>query len=228
MATLPVMSAVIGTHEAAERLGISARQVQRLVQRDELHQPARGVLDARSVARYAAASRVPRRVPWSPETAWGAVAHLCGVSPPWLGASQRSRLSARLRALSPDELVERSRARADVVQYSAHRAAVARLRAEVVQPSIRGLGLADRSDDILDGYVHRSRIDSLVDEYALALDPEGRLTLRVTSMSLATVRDLAGRAPTLAALDLAASLDPRERSAALDALGRLLDGWRHA
>jgi hypothetical protein len=221
------MSPVLTTRDAAARLRLSPRQVQRLVERGELSHPARGVLDAQSVSRYAAQTSAPRRAPWACETAWAAVAILSGVTPTWIGVSQRSRLRARLRELTPDQLVERTRARASEQRLSGHRSVVPRLRTEVVVPTSAGMGLAAPTDaTTLDGYVQADHLDALVSRHALVSDPDGRLALRVTSMDDQVVRDLASRGPALAALDLAASLDPRERAAGRRTLDDLLERHR--
>ena len=54
----------------------------------------------------------------------------------------------------------------------------------------------------------------------------GRVTLRATGMDLDTVRQLAGAGVVLTALDLAESLDARERRAGLGALDQALEEQR--
>jgi len=220
-----VCMSIVTTASVAKRLHITPRQVQRLVTQGALMRPARGVLDATSVDRYAALSEVTRRTPWAPHTAWAAVALLSGTTPTWLGPSQQSRLRARLRALTPDELVERARLRARPARYSAHRSTLPRLRPHVIEPSEAGLGLAARTD-ALDGYVTTDDVARLVTEHGLREDAaHGQVVLRATSISADVVRALASRGP-LAALDLATSLDPRERRAGLTALQDSVDRFR--
>lgn len=224
--TLTVMSGVLSTRDAAERLHLSPRQVQRLVAHGDLRQPVRGVLDADSVDRYEAAARGARRRPWSPETAWAAVALLSGVTPASPHGSQLSRLRARLRAISAEDLVERTRARAEVTRWLAHRSSVPRLRADVIVPALAALGLAAVPDAGVDGYVPVARLAPLVAAHGLVDDlGQGQVTLRATGERPDLVRDLAGRG-VLGALDLATSLDPRERRAATDALRGVLDRYR--
>lgn len=222
------MSDILTTKDVAVRLHITPRQVQRLVARGELLQPARGVLDTMSVDRYVASAQGPRRVPWTPPTAWAAIALLSGTTPTWLGQSQTSRLRTRLRTLTPDRLVERTRARADIARYTAHRATIPRLRPGVIEPASDGLGLAASADTTLDGYVPSDELDTLVATHGLIKDlARGQVTLRTTSMDAAVVRDIAGRG-VLAALDLATSLNPREHRAGITALQVYLDRYHDA
>jgi len=213
---------LLAVSEAAGRLGVSTRQVQHLVERGELRQVARGVLDETSVERLLAVRGGSHRRAWSEATAWGAVALLSGGVAAWMGQTQRSRLKGRLRALDAAAVVERARERAEVTRYSAHSSAGQYLLAELVYATdVAGrLGLA--AANTVDGYLASSMVDGVVSRHGLTRDDEGRVTLRATSMDLAVVRDLAGRGVVLAALDLAESLDVRERRAGLDALDRAL------
>lgn len=54
----------------------------------------------------------------------------------------------------------------------------------------------------------------------------GSMTLRATSVDLDVLRDLVSAGEVLAALDLAESLDVRERRAGMDALHRVLGAFR--
>jgi len=217
------MAGLLTTTHAAARLGVSTRHVRNLVASGELTQVARGVLDATSVDRYDAVG--PHRTQaWAPTTAWAAVALLSGFAAPWLGTSQTSRLRSRLLQVTPEGLVERARARAVVTTYAAHRAALPRIVQDLVTPSRAGLGLA-AATGTADGYLDVVDVERLVRSYALRADPDGVVTIRATTLDVDLVRVLAGR-PVLAALDLAASLDPRERAAGLGALRAALEGLR--
>lgn len=212
--------------DAAGRLGVSTRQVQHLVARGELRQLARGVLDETSVERLRVVRGGSHTRAWSEATAWGAVSLLSGCEPEWMGDSQRSRLKARLRALSPVELTVRVRNRAGVTRYAANPSTGERLLEELI-PADDGagrLGLA-RSNST-DGYLSAAALSRAVARHGLIRDDDGRVTLRATTMDLAVVRDLARRSTVLAALDLAESLDVRERRAGLDAVGRALKAFR--
>lgn len=217
---------LLAVSEAAERLGVSARQVQHLVASGELRQLARGVVDETSVERLLAVRGDSHRRAWSEATAWGAVALLSRGEAEWMGESQRSRLKARLRILSAAELVERARERADVTRYAAHSSTGERLLGELVYAADTAgrLGLATTNN--VDGYLAGAAVAGVVTRHGLVRDDEGRVTLRATAMDLAVVRDLTQRSIVLSALDLAESLDVRERRAGLDALDRALKAFR--
>ena len=206
---------MVGTRDAAQRLHVTPRHVQRLVREGELVQLARGVIDAASVERHLAVAR-QRRVPWAPDTAWAAIALLSGQDAPWLGPTRRSRLRARLRTATPVMLLERCRARAAVTRYDRHPSAVypsavypsavSKLRALVVEPLTRDTSLTATSRERLDGYIWAD----VVDEYGLTPDSNGTIVLRTTTMDPVVVVGLAA-AGVLGALGLAESRPTRAR-----------------
>lgn len=214
---------LIAVSTAAERLGISARQVQYLVAHGELRLVARGVLDEASVDRLLAVRGTGARTQaWSESTAWGAIAILSGQVPHWMGGTQLSRLKARLRGLSSAGLIERIRNRAEVVRYAGHPAGVDRVRAEIVDTSRGAVTLGLAATAVVDGYVAREDLDGILTRHGLIRDDAGRFTLRATSMDLAVVRDLAENSVVLAALDLAGSVASRESTVGRAALDRAL------
>lgn len=217
---------LLAISEAAERLGVSTRQVQHLVARGELRLVARGVLDETSVARLMAVRGTSHRRAWSQATAWGAVALLSGADAEWMGNTQRSRLKGKLRRLGAAELVGRARERAEVTRYRAHSSAGRYLLGELVYAADAASRLGLAETDNIDGYLAPGDVDGLVSRHGLIRDDEGRVTLRATTMDLDVVRDLAKRSAALAALDLAESLAVRERRAGLDGLDRALEAFR--
>ena len=224
-ANLSVVS-LMAVSEAAERLGVSTRQVQHLVAQGDVRQLARGIVDRTSVDRLLAVRGGSHRRAWSEATAWGAVSLLAGGDAEWMGETQRSRLRTRLRGLSAAELVERARNRADVSRYQAHPSARRHLLEVLVHATdVAGsLGLTDTDD--VDGYLAPDDVAGVVRHHGLLRDDAGRVTLRATTTELSIVRDVANRGVVLAALDLAESFDPRERRAGLDALERALEAFR--
>jgi len=220
-----VMS-MLAVSEAAERLGVSTRQVQHLVARGELRSLARGVVDETSVERLLAVRRGSHTRAWAESTAWAAVALLSGREAGWLGESQRSRLRGRLRGLGAEELVERARERASVSRYVAHRSAGERLRAELVDTSSSAPRFELATTNAIDGYLAATDLKAVVARHGLVRDDTGSVTLRATSMDLDVVRDLVSASDVLAALDLAESLNVRERRSGIDALDRALGVFR--
>ncbi|WP_377322539.1 hypothetical protein ACFJIY_24060 [Pimelobacter simplex] len=217
---------LLAVSEAAERLGVTTRQVQHLVARGELRSLARGVVDETSVERLLAVRRGSHTRPWAESTAWAAVALLSGRAAKWLGESQRSRLRGRLRALGAEELVERARGRAVVSRYVAHRSAGERLRADVVDTSSAAARLGLAATAAIDGYLATTDLQAVVARHGLMRDDTGSVTLRGTSMELDVVRELVSGSDVLAALDLAESMDVRERRAGTDVLDRALSEFR--
>ncbi|GAA4724404.1 hypothetical protein GCM10023216_12990 [Isoptericola chiayiensis] len=223
---LSVMGGLLTVSDAAGRLSVSVRQVQHLVARGELRKIARGLVDETSVDRYMAVRSGAHTRAWSSGTAWAAVSLLSGRGSGWIGASQRSRLRQQLRRNSPEVLVVRTRDRAAVTRYRAHPSVARHLSDAVVhhQEAEQRLGLT--ASTALDGYVAEADLGGLVSQYGLDRDDDGDVVLRATTMDLGVVRELAEGDVVLAALDLAESLDVRERRAGQQALGRALERFR--
>ena len=209
--------------DAAERLGVSVRQVQHLVARGELRPLARGVVDRSSVDRLVRSRQGSRTRAWAEATAWGAISLLSGGDAAWMGDVQRSRLRSRLRSMDAGELVGRARNRAFVTQYRAHASAAQRLRGLLVSPADASarLGLVD--SDVADGYLAAADIDNVVGTFRLVCDDAGAVILRATTIDLTIVRSLADQALVVAGLDAAVSADAREQRAGIDALTDALE-----
>ena len=163
-------------------------------------------------------------------TAAAAVALVEGLSVDWLGQAQRSRLRAHLRQMAGTDLAARTRNRADVRRARGHRAAVGRITATiVVSGSDRTIGdLTAASSDRVDGYVTDDQFADLVARYRLdeSIGSSANVILRVTGFDLGQVAEIAQSGDVLAALDLGASLDVRERSAGLAVLDERLEALR--
>jgi hypothetical protein len=143
-----------------------------------------------------------------------------------IGPTQRSRLRARLRAVDASELVSLARQRATVVRYAGHASTAMRLRPVIVETTraAQALGLAAAAS--VDGYVAIDMLDSVAARHGLIRDDNGRITLRATALDLAVVAELAVSGTVLAGLDLAESLDVRERHVGLNALTDALERFR--
>jgi len=224
--------ATITTTAAAELMGVSSREVQRLARAGELVVAERigrsFLLDAASVHR---ASRNHARSgrPWDEATAWAAIDLLRGGQASWLGVTQRSRLKARLAALSAVDLgwLARRRAKMHILRTSTS------YLADVQQALVRS-GTADTrrpdadfglaaSNDRVDGYTDKIGLTEIIAAYGLVDDPDGNVIIRESGFIEGPVE---GGSGALTALDLSDSLDVRERSAGLQVLDELLTRLR--
>jgi hypothetical protein len=221
---MPLMT----TQQAADRIGVSVRHVQRLVAGGDLMSIGPDRVDAESVAQWLAQRQGSRLRAWEEPTAWAAVALLEGRPAPWLGQSQRSRLRSILVEVTGVELAARARNRATVHRFSAHPRALDRLaRVVIASGATEGIGGLTAAADRVDGYVDDAALRRLVSQYRLETDPAGVVTLRATGMPADVVTELAdGRHHVLAALDLAGSTDARERSAGHRLLERAVEQLR--
>ncbi|MFD6142386.1 hypothetical protein [Promicromonospora sp. NPDC060271] len=124
--------------------------------------------------------------------------------------------------MSSTGLVERARNRAKVVRYVGHPAGVERVRAEIVDTSGAAAALGLAAANVVDGYVTLDDLNRIAARHGLVREAGGRFVLRATSMDLSVVRELAETATVLAALDLAESLDSRERKVGRATIDRAL------
>src|SRR5688500_12902239 len=113
------MSSALSVADTARRLGVSRRQVQRLVSAGTLR-AERGVggalvVDPASVP----AVRPGRGRPWSPAMAWAALWELSGLPAEGLTPAQRRRLPGLLATAEPDRLVAAVRQRATSGSFTA-------------------------------------------------------------------------------------------------------------
>jgi excisionase family DNA binding protein len=221
---MPLMT----TQQAADRIGVSVRHVQRLVADGGIVAIGTDRVDADSVAQWVAQRAGGRARAWEETTAWAAVALLEGTPAPWIGQAQRSRLRSTLADVTAGDLAARTRNRAEVHRYYAHPRAVSHLTRDVVDSgTTRGIGGLTAAKDRVDGYVDRSALRRLVQRYRIDPDPAGNVTLRATDAELDVVAELAqGKRHVLAGLDLAGSTDARERSAGHRLLERALERIR--
>lgn len=219
--------AAIDYREAARRLELSERQVERLVRAGALVKVHRGLVDERSVTLQRARVRKPGRG-WDEATAWAAIAFLTGRRADWLGQTQRSRLKTTLKRLSAEDLVSRARNRATVHRLGGLDSAVRLASREIIDAHAHDIDLGLTGGRRVDGYVAEAELLRLVRRLRLHEDLDGQLTLRATSFDIDVVRSLATDGHIVGALDLAESTDPRERRAGLDALTAALTELRDA
>ncbi|PVU82041.1 hypothetical protein DDP54_02355 [Cellulomonas sp. WB94] len=219
----------VTTAEAAERLGISQRQVQRVIARGDL--PANRtagdawVVDALALNALVRA-RPDRGRPWAPGTSWAALWRLSGLEVDWLDRRSASRLAGRLASLDAEGLLHAARRRATVHRFRASdsfleslAAAVVRTGTSAMTPSTFGLA---RDTAHVDGYCDEGALAGLVREFHLVEDFRGNVTLRTAPLRSLPIGDRDEMPRAVVAADLAESLEVRERSAGLRVLEGLL------
>jgi hypothetical protein len=213
--------------EAALRLGVSERRAQQMAENGQITRVARGLFDRASVERHRAERGTGLTRTWAEHTAWGAIAILSQMAPLGLGDTQTYRLRATLREITdPSELAIRLRDRANVTTWAGHRSAVARVREDLVVPSRKRIGLVE-DDTLVDGYIHSERIHDVVRSHRLTQDDSGAITMRVTdSIAVDFFKERPAFMKTLAGVDAATSLDPRERGVGERVLTDRLDSFR--
>jgi len=217
------------TTAAAQRLGVSQRQVQRLIEAGEL--PAtRTAGDAWVVDALAlnamARTRPARGRPWSPATAWAALWRLSGLEVDWLDRRTMRRLDDRLAPIDAEELVHATRRRAVVHRYRASESFLTDLDALVIRTGVRAMELSrfgmDQDLGRVDGYCTSVAADRLARDFHLIEDPQGSVTLRVVAMPTTIIEGRDVMPVAVIAADVAESLEIRERSAGLHVLRDLL------
>lgn len=215
------------TAEAAGRLHVSQRQVQRLVSSGELaaHRTAGDawVVDALAVNAWAR-SRPARGRPWSPEVAWGALWMLSGLDAAWVDDRTRSRLSSRIEGMDAAGIVHACRRRAEVVRCRVSESFVTDLRGVLVQSGAgvtEQFGLAGDTTRV-EGYCSSDDWPSIRSTFHVAEDARGNATIRVTAFADVLAGDAAAMPKAVVAVDLAESYESRERSAGLRVLEGLL------
>ena len=216
------MGDMLTLSEAAAALGVSERRAQQMAENGQITRVARGLFDRASVERHRAERGTGLTRSWSEQTAWGAIAMLSNAAPLGLGDTQTYRLRATLREITdPTDLAIRLRDRATVTTWSGHRSVTDRIRQDLVVPGRKRIGLVE-NDTLVDGYIHTDDVHALVRRNRLRQDTTGTITLRITGMDIDFVKYLAAFNRTLAAVDAATSLDPRERGVGEQVLvGRL-------
>lgn len=218
---------LVSVEEASRLLDVSTQHVRRLADSGALARVARGVIDRASLDRYLNAQRRGRTRAWAEQTAWGAIALLAGSDTDWLGPSQTSRIRRTLRDLDePSDLLVRLRDRASTQTYTAHRAALSRLRAIIAVSDPTMLGIVNANGSSLEGYIAADALEATVRDLALQQAATGNVTLRATRFDFARVESIVTGSAVVAALDAATSMDPRIRGAGERSLGSALRAYK--
>lgn len=218
----------VTTEAAAQRLGVSQRQVQRLIASGELAaQRTAGdawLVDALSLNTLSR-GRPTRGRPWSAETAWAALWSLSGLGADWLRTRTAERLRDRLAHQDTETLVHACRRRATVYRYRASDSFLDELRASIALTGASATTVADfeMPPDLarVDGYCAPDTRTDLVTRFHLALDERGNVTLRVVEGPVEALLEGPAMPIAVIAIDLAESYEPREHSAGVEVLERL-------
>ena len=217
---------LISIEEASRLLDISVQHVRRLADSGALTKVARGVIDRNSLDQHLSSQRRGRTRAWAEQTAWGAIALLAGSDADWLGASQTSRVRRTLRELNePSDLLVRLRDRATTRTYTAHRAALPRLREIIAVSDLVPLGIVDGDRSSVDGYIAAGALEATVRDLALQQTATGNVTLRATTFNFVRVQNLIAESTVVAALDAATSVDPRIRGVGERSLANALKAY---
>jgi hypothetical protein len=213
--------------EAALTLGVSERRAQQMAESGQITRVARGLFDRASIERHRAERGTGLTRTWAEHTAWGAIAMLSQLAPLGLGDTQTYRLRAALREITdPNELAIRLRDRATVTTWAGHRSVTDRVRKELIVPGRKRIGLVE-DDTLVDGYIHSDDVHDLVRRYRLTQDDTGTITMRVTdSVAVDLFKKMPAFTRTLAGVDAATSLDPRERGVGERLLASRLELFR--
>ena len=217
------------TATAAERLGVSQRQVQRLIASGELPAARTAgdawVVNAAALNALARTRPAPGR-PWSPVVAWAALWQLSGLHHDWLDRRSAGRLSQRLAELRVDGLLHACRRRAILHRYRVSESFLPMLEDLLVRTGTSamsadtfGMG-PDRSH--FDGYCADEARADLVRRFHLVDDPRGNATTRVTNLLKGELGGRSEMPVAVVAADLAGSIEARERTAGRRVLERLL------
>ena len=217
------------TADAAERLGVSQRQVQRLIGAGELAGSRTAgdawVVDALTVNAMARA-RPDRGRPWMPETAWAALWQLSGLDVEWLAPRAASRLAQRLKEMSPEALVHACRRRATTHRYRVSESFLIEFRTAVVLSGTSAMTAATfgMGADLTspDGYCATEALTRMVHDFHLVEDARGNATIRAAALRSLPIDGRKAMPVAVVAADLAESLEARERSAGLRVLEGLL------
>ena len=217
------------TAVAAERLGVSQRQVQRLIETGRLPATRTAgdawVVDALAVNAMAR-TRPERGRPWSPSTAWAALWRISGLKVDWLDGRTTRRLDDRLASIDAEELVHAARRRASVRRFRASESFLAELDMFVIRTGAGATELSrfalERDLSSVDGYCTNDAATRLVRDFHLTEDPRGNATLRVATAPSSILEGRDTMPVAVIAADLAESLEVRERSAGFRVLKELL------
>ena len=219
----------LATSEAAEKLGVGRLQIARLIRDEELYaiRSAGGVylVNAESLERYRLLFRGKGR-PWDKNISLAALWILSGFKAEWLTYTQRRRLSGRLKNIEVADLVWVVRKRANTIQL--------RLGESFLSSAEDMLSISGISSDIMldcgltpqtrkiEGYIDENKLNKFIKKHHAVQGERANAIIHTISNPPFTLDNYPQMPDAVAAADLCASLDVRERNAGIETLKGLL------
>ena len=220
----------MSTAEAAEKLGVGRLQIARLVRDEELEaiRSTAGIylINAESFERYRLLFRGRGR-PWDKYVSLAALWILSGLEAEWLTYTQRKRLLIRLENIDALDLAWAVRKRAKTIRVRV---------SESFFPSAEGmLSISGVNSDIMlkrgltpqaqkiEGYIDESKLNEFIKKHHAVQGEIANATIHVISNPPFAFDNFPHMPIAVAATDLCASLDIRERNAGIETLKGLLD-----
>lgn len=228
MNTVANISDMLTTAQAAKMLGVGVHNVARLVREGEFSSIRTTgnamLIPAIEVCKYAQLRKGNGR-PLLPATAMAALWELSGIHADWLDYAQMRRLKIRLKSVSVQDFVWQVRKRSQTSTFRCD-SSFLNVAADMMTLSGRSclgeFGLVGDAD-ILEGYVRADGLDVVVNTCFMVPDSTGNVALHVAEWMPENIGAVMPAA--VCAVDLAASLDTRERSAGLSVLEEMLDEY---
>lgn len=216
------------TAEAAQRLGISSRQVRNLITHGDLdgRQLADGtwVLDSASLNAHQRRSN-PQGRNWTPDASWALLAELDGTTLPGLSDSTRARIRRRIRDTAPDVIARRVANRVTWTTFT-----TTPDRAVTSALALTGRSAAALVDQqlaphrtVTEGYVPGpDALDAIRRQHLLMPDPAGDVWIAFSPSTWG----FHGTAPAIVvAADLAQSPSSRDRTAGIAKINEMRATW---
>jgi excisionase family DNA binding protein len=226
-----VVVRVLTTGEAAQRLGVSAQEVRRLIAADELRATRKGrlwLVDEDAVAERRGA-KVSRGRALAAATAWAALFEASGERAAWLDAATRSRLRTWLRTRDVATIAVGCRRRADrhalrVLPAYLDRvlAAAGVVRSGQSAAADAGADLVTLGDATAEFYCSAATLEELTGTFGLSEDGEVNLIVRLPRWTGGHLLERRFMPAAVVAVDLMEARDARTRRAGRDLLTALL------
>ena len=212
--------------QAAERLGVSTREVNRLIHNRSLRATKLGdrtsawLIDAGSLNEYGRIKKGRGRS-WNVATAWALLNELSGIEQT-LHPVMRLRISQRISTSTAEEIVRKVAARVKTRTFAADDR-----DATVRDLTLTGESAADQIDvDLVgagrtvEGYVPDGDVEEFSRSHLLVEDPSGDVVIYDTARTVGHELPVA-----VVAADLARSTNTRARAAGVRVLDSLRERW---